>query len=72
MRSARFLVETGYSVADIAVYAYVHVAGDAGLTLPDPVQAWIWRVEAQPGFMNDLEPYPANAQAGASVSIYDA
>jgi glutathione S-transferase len=67
-----FLVETGYSVADIAVYAYVHVAGDAGLTLPDAVQAWIGRVEAQPGFMNDLEPYPANAQAGASVSIYDA
>ena len=67
-----FLVETGYSVADIAVYAYVHVGGDAGLTIPDAVQAWIGRVEAQPGFMNDLEPYPANAQAGASVSIYDA
>lgn len=66
------LVETGYSVADIAVYAYVHVAGDAGLALPDAVQAWIRRVESQPGFMNDLEPYPANAQAGASVSIYDA
>ena len=67
-----FLVESGYSVADIAVYGYVHVAGDAGLTLPDAVQAWIGHVEAQPGFMNDLEPYPANAQAGASVSIYDA
>jgi glutathione S-transferase len=67
-----FLVETGYSVADIAVYAYVHVAGDADLTLPDAVQAWIGRVQAEPGFMNDLEPYPANAQAGASVSIYDA
>ena len=67
-----FLVETGYSVADIAVYAYVHVAGDADLTLPDAVKAWIGRVEAQPGFVNDLEPYPANAQAGASVSIYDA
>ena len=44
----------------------------ADLTLPDAVQAWIGRVEAQPGFMNDLERYPANAQAGASVSIYDA
>ena len=50
----------------------VHVAGDADLTLPDAVQAWIERVEAQPGFMNDLEPYPANSQAGVSVSIYDA
>jgi glutathione S-transferase len=72
LAAREFLVETGYSVADIAVYAYVHVAGDAGLTLPDAVQAWIGRVEGQPGFMNDLEPYPANAQAGASVSIYDA
>jgi glutathione S-transferase len=67
-----FLVESGYSVADIAVYSYVHVAGDAGLTLPGAVGAWIERVAAQPGFMNDLDPYPANAQAGESVSIYDA
>jgi glutathione S-transferase len=66
-----FLVESGYSVADIAAYAYVHVAGDADLTLPDAVQAWIEGVEAQPGFMNDLEPYPANSQAGVSVSIYE-
>jgi glutathione S-transferase len=67
-----FLVASGYSVADIAVYAYVHVAGDAGFTLPDAVRAWIERVEAQPGFMNDLEPYPPNARPEASVSIYDA
>jgi glutathione S-transferase len=66
-----FLVDSGYSVADIAVYAYVHVAGDAGFTLPDAVQAWVERVEAQPGFMNDLEPYPPNARPDVSVSIYD-
>ena len=28
------------------------------------VEAWLERVEAQPGFMNDLEPYPATAGAG--------
>ncbi len=72
LADTEFLVRSGYSVADIAVYAYVHVAGDAGFTLPDAVWAWIERVEAQPGFMNDLEPYPPNAQLGASVSIYDA
>ena len=27
-------------------------------------EAWLERVEAQPGFMNDLEPYPATAGAG--------
>jgi glutathione S-transferase len=67
-----FLVASGYSVADIAVYAYVHVAGDAGFTLPDAVRSWIERVEAQPGFMNDFDPYPPNARPEASVSIYDA
>jgi glutathione S-transferase len=72
LAASEFLAGSAYSVADIAVYAYVHVAPDAGYTLPETVRAWIERVEAQPGFMNDLEPYPANAQLGASVSIYDA
>jgi len=72
LTGSEFLVRTGYSVADIALYAYVHVAPDAGFTLPDAVRTWIERVEAQPGFMNDLEPYPPNARPDASVSIYDA
>ena len=71
LTDSEFLVGSGYSVADIAVYAYVHVAGDAAFTLPDAVRSWIERVEAQPRFMNDLEPYPANARPGVSVSIYD-
>jgi glutathione S-transferase len=55
----------GYSIADIALYAYVHCAGDAGA---DPrvhgnVAAWLDRVEAQPRFENDLEPVPAHASA---------
>jgi glutathione S-transferase len=72
LAAGEFLVGSRYSVADIAVYAYVHVAGDAGFTLPDAVRSWIERVEAQPAFMNDLEPYPPNARPEASVSIYDA
>src|SRR5215208_2339493 len=35
-----FLVDGGYSVADIALYGYVHVAGDAGFALPPAVRAW--------------------------------
>jgi len=67
-----FMVDAGYSVADIALYGYVHVAGDAGFTLPAAVSSWIERVEAQPGFIDDLEPYPENARPGAGRSIYDA
>ena len=68
-----FLVDDTYSVADIGIYGYVHVADEAGLDL-DPygsLRAWLARVQAQPGYMNDLEPYPPNARAGASRSIYD-
>jgi len=45
-----FLVGNAYSLADIALYAYTHVAADAGLPLdPYPaIRAWIGRVEQQP------------------------
>ena len=55
-----FLAGYEYTVADIAMYAYVHCAGDAGV---DPrafggIAGWLDRVEAQPGFVNDLAPVP--------------
>ena len=61
-----FLVGESYSVADIALYAYTHVAPDLGLDLGrfPGVTAWLRRVEGQPGYMNDLEPYPRHAAAG--------
>jgi glutathione S-transferase len=68
-----FFVGNAYSVADIGSYGYVHVAHEAGLDL-EPYAAlrrWLDRVQEQPGYMNDLEPYPPNARVGASSSIYD-
>lgn len=58
-----FVAGEAYSVADIALYAYVHCADDAGAALGphDAIGAWLGRVEAQPGFVNDLEPLPAHA-----------
>jgi glutathione S-transferase len=68
-----FFVGQTYSVADIGIFGYVHVAEEAGLDLApyESLRAWLARVQEQPGYMNDLEPYPANARAGASRSIYD-
>lgn len=68
-----FLVGERYTVADIGVYAYVHVAGEAGFDLAEhpAVRQWLERVEQTPGHMNDLEPYPPNAWPGAGRSIYD-
>ena len=67
-----FLVGEGYTIADLCVYAYVHVAGDATLDLADDpaVSAWIARVEATPGFVDDLQPIPPDTRFGAGRSIY--
>ena len=61
------------SVADIALFAYTHVAADAGLDLATrpAIAAWLDRVRSLPGYANDLVPYPPNARPGASRSIYD-
>jgi glutathione S-transferase len=68
-----FFVGGTYSVADIGIYGYVHVAHEAGLELEPyaALRSWLARVTEQRGYMNDLEPYPPNSFAGASRSIYD-
>jgi glutathione S-transferase len=66
-----FVAGAAYSVADIALYGYLHVAHEAGYDPPSPVRSWLERVAATPRFMNDLEPYPANARPGAGRSTYD-
>jgi glutathione S-transferase len=67
-----WLVGDGPTIADIAVFAYTSRAGDIGLDPADwpPVEAWLDRVRALPGFVDDLAPYPRNARAGAGTSIY--
>ncbi len=57
-----FLTGDAYTVADIAVYGYGHCGADAGADPRDfeHVAAWLDRVEATPGFVNDLEPVPAH------------
>jgi glutathione S-transferase len=67
LRGGDFLLRDRYTVADVSLYAYAHVAGEAGLDLDahPALAAWLGRVEATPGFVNDLQPYPENARAGA-------
>src|SRR5581483_9027792 len=49
----------GYGIADIALFAYTHCAGDGGFDLAayPRVREWLDRVRAQPGFV----PMPASA-----------
>jgi glutathione S-transferase len=46
-----FLVGERFTIADVALYAYTHVADEGGVSLePYPaVRAWLARVAAQPG-----------------------
>jgi len=45
-----YFVGGAYSIADIALYAYTHVAGEGGFDLAGypAISAWLKRVEAQP------------------------
>jgi glutathione S-transferase len=45
-----YLVGDSYTIADIALYAYTHVAHEAGFDLADrpATRAWLRRVEGQP------------------------
>jgi glutathione S-transferase len=74
LRGRDYLVGSRCSLADISLFAYAHVAEEAGFALADfpAVSGWLARVTREPGFMNDLAPYPPNARAGAGTSIYDA
>jgi glutathione S-transferase len=73
LASHEFFVADRYTVADIALYGYLQVAHEAGVDMSafPGVSAWLDRVREQPGHVADLEPYPENAQAGKSQSIYD-
>jgi glutathione S-transferase len=53
LEGRRFFVGGRYSVADIALYAYTHVADEGGFDLGTfpAVRAWLERVSLQPGYI---------------------
>jgi glutathione S-transferase len=50
LKSRRFFVAERYTIADIALYAYTHVAHEGGHDLAPyaSVRSWLGRVAAQP------------------------
>jgi glutathione S-transferase len=67
------VVATSPTIADVGLFAYVHVAPDVGLDLGrfPAITRWLERIRSLPHFIDDYVPYPENARAGASRSIYD-
>jgi glutathione S-transferase len=54
-----FLTPTGYTIADISVFAYVSRADEAGFALASypAVAAWVARVRAREHFLETVYPY---------------
>lgn len=53
LASREFLVADRYTIADIALYAYTHVADEGGFELSryPAIRMWLDRVAAQPGYV---------------------
>ncbi|WP_187429751.1 Disulfide-bond oxidoreductase YfcG [Roseobacter fucihabitans] len=65
LESREFMLDSGYSLADIAIFGYVHVIAEAGLSLLDypAISRWITAVEATKGFRPLAELSPAKIKA---------
>jgi glutathione S-transferase len=61
LSAAPFLQGDAPLVSDLAVYAFVHLAPDAGLALPPAVAAWCQRLEALPGYVPGPGAYDEHA-----------
>ena len=64
-----FIVGDSYSIADISLFAYAHLAADAGIStnhLP-AFETWVRRVRAQEGFLAKMYPYSIDPHALAEL-----
>lgn len=54
LQSYSFLVDNKYTIADIGLFAYVHIAHEGGYNMIQfsAIQAWIERVKNQPYYIN--------------------
>jgi glutathione S-transferase len=66
LATRQFFVADRYSIADIALYAYTHLAHQCDYDLASfpAVRAWLRRVEALPGHV-PMEWQPAETMAAA-------
>jgi glutathione S-transferase len=65
-----FITGDTYTIADISLFAYTHRAEEAGLPLREfpHVCAWIERVRAQPGFLDEHYPYSIDPHSSGELS----
>lgn len=64
-----FIAGDAYTIADMSLFAYTHRAAEAGLPLPafPRVCAWLDRVRAQAGFLDQHYPYAIDPHSSAEL-----
>lgn len=74
LRDREYIAADALTVADIALYSYLHVADEAGVDTSGManLSRWVERMRSEPAHVADLEPYPDNARPGQGRSIWDA
>ena len=67
-----FLVAGRYTIADLSVSVYARTAPEAGIDTTEyaSFNRWLDRVAEQPGYVDDLQPYPPNASQQVGRSLY--
>jgi glutathione S-transferase len=65
----RFIAGDVYTIADISIFAYTHLAHEAGLPLPEyrNVLGWIERIRQQEGFLATCHPYSIDPFSGGEL-----
>ena len=71
LKERAFLADSGYSIADIAVFAYVHRAAEGGFDLSSRASlgAWIDRVAAQSSSLPPVYPYSIDPYSHRSLPV---
>jgi len=65
-----FIAGDTYSVADISVFAYAHLANDAGIATDKfrSFEAWVARVKSQDGHLAQMYPYSIDPHSSAELT----
>ncbi len=68
-----FLVECGYTIADMAMFGYVGFAHEAGIDLDSypRLAAWVDRVRAQPGHLETYYAYSIDPSSVNDLPAYE-
>ena len=64
-----FIAGDAYTIADMSIFAYSHVAADAGFDLSARANltAWFDRVRCQPGFADEVVPYSSDPHSAQGL-----